>query len=69
MNKKLIKELEPLTIDEKLDIIEFLSGSIASNDLPLSDSQRAMVREREVAYKTGSTSLFSWEEVRNSTIK
>ena len=67
MNKRIVKELEPLSVMEKLDVIEFLTESIDSHDVPLTEAQRLMVLDREKAYKAGSSTLVSWNEVRNST--
>jgi putative addiction module component (TIGR02574 family) len=69
MDTKLLDELKPLTTQQKLDIIEFLSESLNDEDVPISDERRMLVRERGEKYKAGETSLHTWEEVKQRTKK
>jgi hypothetical protein len=66
MKQDLERILKPLSTDEKLDVIEYLTASLRENDVPLTEAQRKIVREREVIYKTGNTELHSWEDVKKS---
>lgn len=66
MKQDLERILKPLSADEKLDVIEYLTASLRESDVPLTEAQRKIVREREVIYKTGNTELHSWEDVKKS---
>lgn len=67
MKQDLEKLLKPLSTNEKLDVIEYLTDSLNENDVQLSDVQRKIVREREEAYRAGTTQLHTWEDVKKST--
>jgi len=69
MDKKVKKMLDPLSTVEKLDVIEYLTKKLSENDISLSDEHRNIIRERELAYNTGNTTLHTWEEVQQSTNK
>lgn len=66
MKKNLEKILEPLSADEKLDVIEYLTASLRESDVLLTEAQRKIVREREELYKTDGTELHSWDDVKKS---
>ncbi len=66
MKQDLEKILKPLSTDEKLDVIEYLTDSLREKDVPLTEAQRKIIREREVIYKIGGTELHSWEDVKKS---
>jgi hypothetical protein len=67
MKQDLEKLLKPLSTNEKLDVIEYLTVSLNDNDVPLTNVQRKIVREREDAYLAGTTQLHTWEDVKKST--
>lgn len=63
MKKNLIKELNPPTTEERLEVIEYLSESKAENEIPLTKEQRDLIKEREILYYSGKKKLYSWDEV------
>lgn len=69
MREDLIKELKELSIEEKLSITEMLWDSLKDEDIPLSESQLNIIREREEKYKAGESRLYSWEEVKSEKTK
>jgi putative addiction module component (TIGR02574 family) len=63
MREQLIKELQELSPEEKLAATEILWDSLKEEDMPLSESQLNVIREREKEYKAGKSKLYSWEEI------
>ena len=63
MKKNLLKELKPLTTEERLEVIEYLSESMAGNEILLTKEQRNLIKEREILYYSGKQKLYSWDEV------
>jgi hypothetical protein len=47
MRDKLIKELKELSPEDKLTVTEILWDSLKEKDVPLSESQLNIIRERE----------------------
>ncbi|WP_421773074.1 addiction module protein [Gracilimonas sp.] len=64
MRDQLIKELKALSPEEKLTVTEILWDSLKEEDVPISESQLSIIREREQEYKAGNQKLYSWEEVK-----
>ncbi|SMO69567.1 addiction module protein [Gracilimonas mengyeensis] len=70
MRKNLIKELKQLTPEEKLTVTEILWDSLKEEDVPISETQLNIIREREEEYKAGKSTLYTWDEVKsNKTAK
>jgi len=69
MRESLIKELKELSVEEKLLITEMLWDSLKEENLPLSENQLNIIREREEKYKAGKSKLYSWEEVKSEKPK
>ncbi|HBX66719.1 MAG: hypothetical protein CL670_02485 [Balneola sp.] len=69
MRDQLIKELKELTPEDKLVATEILWDSLKEEDVPLSETQLNIIREREEQYKLGNQKLFTWDEVKKSAGK
>ena len=69
MRDQLIKELKELTPEDKLVATEILWHSLKEEDVPLSETQLNIIREREEQYKLGNQKLFTWDEVKKSAGK
>lgn len=69
MRESLIKELKKLSVEEKLSITEMLWDSLKDEEIPLSESQLNIIREREEKYKAGESKLYSWDEVKSEKAK
>tara|TARA_R110002049_G_scaffold171080_1_gene337660 strand:- start:263 stop:472 length:210 start_codon:yes stop_codon:yes gene_type:complete len=69
MRESLIEELKELSVEEKLSITEMLWDSLKEENLPLSESQLNIIREREEKYKAGKSKLYYWEEVKSQKPK
>ncbi len=63
MRDQLIQELKALTPEEKLAVTEILWDSLKKEDVPLPESQLAIIREREEKYNAGNQKLFSWAKI------
>tara|TARA_R110002124_G_scaffold208776_3_gene375118 strand:- start:26471 stop:26680 length:210 start_codon:yes stop_codon:yes gene_type:complete len=66
MKKGLIKELKSLSPEEKLSATELLWNSLKHSDVPLSEDQLNIIREREELYHSNDQKYHSWEEVKKS---
>lgn len=63
MRESLIKELKELSVEEKILITEMLWDSLKEENIPLSENQLNIIREREKKYKAGESKLYSWAEI------
>lgn len=63
----LLPEIEKLTLAERIQLVEDLWGSIASEAseaLPLTEAQIAELRRRARAHQENPAAAISWEQLR-----
>ncbi|HBW58596.1 MAG TPA: addiction module protein [Oscillatoriales bacterium UBA8482] len=71
MNNLLSEQILPLTITEKLKLIEYIWDSIVINEdqIPLTQSQKQELDRRLASYQNIENQGESWEVVKQRIIK
>jgi putative addiction module component (TIGR02574 family) len=62
MRDQFLKELKTLSPEEKLTVTEILWDSLKEEDMPISESQLNIIREREEEYKADWNNLYMWDQ-------
>ena len=67
MSTALIDELKSLTVSERLDLVELLWDSIATDpdSIPLTDAQAQLIDERLDTHRRDPKAGIAWDDLRS----
>ncbi len=62
-------QIEDLSMEEKVELLDALWESIEADGLPLTDAQRAELDRRLTLYERNAPAAIPWEQVREGLFK
>lgn len=64
VNPVLQSAIEAMSIDERLELVQYIEGTVESASLEITDEQKAMVRSRDAELLENPASALTWNELK-----
>jgi putative addiction module component (TIGR02574 family) len=66
VNPALRSEIESMSVDERLELVEFIEATVDRSDPQLTDKQKAAIRARADELDADPSIGLSWDELASS---
>lgn len=64
MNPALQAAIEALSLDERLELVEYIESTVESEPIGVSDDQKAMLRSRAAELQADPSIGLTWDELK-----
>ena len=63
VNPALQSAIEALSIDERLELVEYIESTVESEPIEFTDEQKAMIRSRAAELQADPSNGLTWDEL------
>jgi len=64
INSALQSAIQAMTLDERLELVEFIEGTIDQADVDVTGDQKAVIRSRAAELQAEPTIGLTWDELK-----
>ena len=64
VNPALQSAIEAMSLDERLELVEYIETTVESEPIEVTDEQKAMIRSRAAELQTDPSIGLTWDELK-----
>lgn len=64
MNPALQSAIEAMSLDERLELVEYIESTVESEPIEVTDEQKAMIRARAAELQADPSIGLTWDELK-----